>query len=509
MKRKRTFRVFLPVLCLITAIPIAAQKPMVRKSRFVGSHPDVMTFQALRPPDDLSVTAVSPTRVRLSWRNGSTAQEGVKIERRTGSNGIYTVISRVGISVSGFEDTQVNPGMTYFFRVAAYQGTSTSVYSNEVSVNPLAARPTPPGSLAAIPDPDTPDIGVRLNWQDKADNEDFFEIERKSAGGNYEKIGGRTENSNSYEDHSARANMTYWYRVRAGNGVGMSEYSNEAMVATLAPRPVMPTNLTGDVISPFQVDLHWQDNSDNEEGFMIKRRQGEGEYSQVAVTNADATSYSDRGLTSNTVYYYQVIAFNGNGNSPCSNVEYSSTIQSYPIHLTQNGFYYNQVNLLWDNPNNLNKGGWSIERMSAGSQYAEIANPDNTGRSYYDKGVTPMVTYTYRVKFQLPDGIFHYSNKVTVTTPDTPPAGLEFIGIAQVSSDEVQIKWRDDSDNEEGIIIERAEVGVLRHEIARVPSNTTTYSDKPVVKNMTYQYTVRAFNGGGTSTPFCAGITVR
>lgn len=84
--------------------------------------------------------------------------------------------------------------------------------------------------------------------------------------------------------------------------------------------PSTPSNLTAQAVFPSQINLTWQDNSNNENGFKIERKTGAtGTYSQIATVSANVSSYSNTGLTANTTYYYRVRAYNTAGNSSYSN----------------------------------------------------------------------------------------------------------------------------------------------------------------------------------------------
>ncbi|MDQ7054057.1 MAG: fibronectin type III domain-containing protein [candidate division KSB1 bacterium] len=69
-------------------------------------------------------------------------------------------------------------------------------------------------------------------------------------------------------------NSTYTYRVRAFNADGNSGYSNEASATTQSQPnpPAAPSNLTATAVSTSQIDLSWTDNSNNEDGFKIERK---------------------------------------------------------------------------------------------------------------------------------------------------------------------------------------------------------------------------------------------
>lgn len=93
--------------------------------------------------------------------------------------------------------------------------------------------------------------------------------------------------------------------------------------------PSAPSGLTATAISKTQINLSWNDNSDNETGFMIERKTGDsGSYELIGTTNSDISVYSDTGLTQNTRYYYRVKAYNEIGESAYSNEAKATTKKS-------------------------------------------------------------------------------------------------------------------------------------------------------------------------------------
>ena len=79
--------------------------------------------------------------------------------------------------------------------------------------------------------------------------------------------------------------------------------------------PLAPTDLSGSVVSPSQINLLWTDNSSNETGFKIERRTETSTYTIVGTVNQDLQTFSDSGLNQNTTYTYRVCAYNSVGNS--------------------------------------------------------------------------------------------------------------------------------------------------------------------------------------------------
>lgn len=87
-----------------------------------------------------------------------------------------------------------------------------------------------------------------------------------------------------------------------------------------------PSGLTATTNSSTQIDLAWTDNSPNEAGFKIERKTGSGgTWAQIATASANATSYSNTGLSANTTYFYRVRSYITEGDSNFSSEASDST----------------------------------------------------------------------------------------------------------------------------------------------------------------------------------------
>jgi hypothetical protein len=92
-----------------------------------------------------------------------------------------------------------------------------------------------------------------------------------------------------------------------------------AHVPTASGPPAAPTNLTVGIVAG-RVELNWNDNSSNEDGFAMERRtSGTATWTEVDRTAADVETYRDSGLLPDTTYFYRVRAFHGTDFSGYSN----------------------------------------------------------------------------------------------------------------------------------------------------------------------------------------------
>jgi hypothetical protein len=89
--------------------------------------------------------------------------------------------------------------------------------------------------------------------------------------------------------------------------------------------PAAPTSLGATAVSSSQIDLAWTDNAGDEDGFRVERSTDGSNFSQIATTAANVTSYADTGLAASTTYYYRVLAFNSSGDSAYSNTDQATT----------------------------------------------------------------------------------------------------------------------------------------------------------------------------------------
>jgi photosystem II stability/assembly factor-like uncharacterized protein len=78
------------------------------------------------------------------------------------------------------------------------------------------------------------------------------------------------------------------------------------------PVPAAPSALEGQVVSDTEIKLFWSDNSENETGFKIQRKTGNGLFTDIATVPSNTITYIDRGLNPKTNYQYRIYAFNSN-----------------------------------------------------------------------------------------------------------------------------------------------------------------------------------------------------
>ena len=153
--------------------------------------------------------------------------------------------------------------------------------------------------------------------------------------------------------------------------------------------PLAPSDLVAVAVSASEIDLSWDDNSDDEYGFYVERHNGDV-WERVGSALADSTSYQDGGLPASTTFRYRVLAFNGAGESDPSNEAEATTSRGISLSAsTRKTRAINYVDLTWTGAL-----GTSVEIRRDGQS---IATDENDGAYTDDLGKRPSPSYVYQV----------------------------------------------------------------------------------------------------------------
>ena len=136
-----------------------------------------------------------------------------------------------------------------------------------------------------------------------------------------------TANITTYSDTGLSAATAYSYRVRAFNAGGSSVYSNTSGATTLLFTPSSPSALKAIAVSSNRINLSWTDNAANETGFKIERSLDGVNFTVIATTAANVSTFADTRSTTYTQYTYRVSAYNAAGSSGYSNTASSALLQ--------------------------------------------------------------------------------------------------------------------------------------------------------------------------------------
>lgn len=185
-----------------------------------------------------------------------------------------------------------------------------------------------------------------------------------------------------------------------GGGALVPLYTGYRPSATTLP--VAPSNLAGQVLRYNQIVLDWQDNSDNEDGFVLQRKEGTGDFINLDIAFAGDTLYNDSTLNPSTQYTYRIAATNVVGQSAFSNEFTATTLQAPPPPAAPTGFSAQLVNGIYQftwNDNATTETGYRVERKALQDDsvfQARAVLPANA-TSFSDSLYLGSTDYEYRV----------------------------------------------------------------------------------------------------------------
>lgn len=295
-------------------------------------------------PAALVISGITKTGLKLSWTDNSSNESGFRIERSQSAEGSFTEIAATTASVTSFNDNNLTPGSTYYYRIRAYNSDGYSAYTSMVQATTIALQiPDTPGSLIASQINYT---WATLLWKDNSDNEKGFELERSGPGDLTTKtVISLSAGTTSYTDKELVMDGSYQYRIRAINDDGRSAWSNTINLVTpvLLP-PAAPTKLKSTKFTDKSISVRWDDNSDNEDAFIITRSLASDLNSSVDIElGPNDTTYTDTSLMASTTYLYTVKAVNIAGSSSNSNKNVATTLSQAELKRINTGLiaYYN------------------------------------------------------------------------------------------------------------------------------------------------------------------------
>ncbi len=357
-------------------------------------------------PENLLVTVVNESEIRLDWTDNVPDETGFKLLRCMGVGctpneplpDLITVDPE--LLLAQYTDTGLQTNATYRYRVWAYKDGSCPWESDFIEIDSNTVPPPPENLLATKVN----STQIDLSWDDRTAAETGFKIERCTGAECtvFEEIGTVPTDVTAYSDIiDVCENTQYNYRVKAYTAGWETLYSNESSAIT--DIKAAPSNLTATRVSEMRIDLSWTDNTIDETEFRVERCSGTGctAFEQIAVLDPNKTVFSDTGLLTDTDYTYQIRAYK---DADCSwltdysNTDTAVTTISDPAGLSATAVSTTQIDLAWTD-NTSSETAFRIQRCTYENcnDFTDLATLGKNETTYLDISACNSTSYTYRV----------------------------------------------------------------------------------------------------------------
>jgi len=487
-----------------------------------GVHWGAYSATAVRLVQPTAPTAVTvpvgpgtATSVALSWTapasSGGGTIAGYYIQVAT-DRGFTKVVQEYRPA----SNTQLVTGLTanvpYYFRIMANNGIHWGAYSATAA---RLLQPTAPTALTVPPGPSTA-TSLTLSWTAPANNGGapitgyFVQVATDSS---FTKIVQEYRpTSTTAAVTGLKADVPYYFRVMAANGVHWGAYS--ATAARLV-QPTPPTSLTLPATKgtdDSSVVLSWTAPADSGGGPIT------GYYVQVATDSGftkglkeyrpSTTTQTVTGLTPGVPSYFRVMAANG----VCwSGFSATAMRLAPPIKVTVPGgpSTATSVALSWTAPANNGGGtitGYSVQVATDANFTTVVQEYKPVGNTQTVTGLTPNVPYYFRVAATSGSQNGSFSATATRLIPPTAPLSLTVPAGASTDTT-VALSWKAPTDGGGGTItgyyVQVATDAGFTKVVQEYRPVSSTQLVTGLTANVPYYFRVMATNGvcwGGYST---------
>lgn len=166
-------------------------------------------------PTGLTATTISQSRIDLTWTDKATDETPYSLHRSSDGVTGWTEIAVLPAGSSSYQNSNLNCGTPYRYRVRAYRET-------DETYSPYSNGATATTDLCPLPAPTTLSVTavsssqIDLAWTDNAADETAYHVERSLKGtSDWMEITVLPRNSTSYSDTHLACGTEYHFRVRA------------------------------------------------------------------------------------------------------------------------------------------------------------------------------------------------------------------------------------------------------------------------------------------------------
>lgn len=191
-------------------------------------------------PSNLVAAPAGTSSIHLTWADNSTNEANFVLMQSSSSGGIFNKLITLPANTTSYTDLGLGSSATYYYKIQATNAGGNSAWSNEASATTASFPPTPPiapSNLAAVR---TGCNTIILNWSDNSTNETGFELRQSTTlNGSYSVIAALPANTTKFTNSGLKKGKKYFYKVKAVNSAGSSEWSNKANATTTCPATLL------------------------------------------------------------------------------------------------------------------------------------------------------------------------------------------------------------------------------------------------------------------------------
>ncbi len=428
-------------------------------------------------PTGLGSTSTGPTEIQLTW-NSADGAASYQLQRRT-NGGDWG--SPIDVSGTTYTDSDVTPSTTYDYEVRAVNASFTSEWSGVATVSTTAPTAPDAPALDAMASADK----ITLTWSAPASNgADItgYDLDVSDDGSDWSDLSTPAAGDTSAEHTNLGPGTMKYYRLRAMNSVGYSEWSTSAMDTVAAVVPGKPTLFTA--VSGTTVTLTWVAPAANGgaavTAYTIQvSTTGTGGWGSLATKAGDDASHDHTGLRAGDTRYYQIRASNSVGAGEWSDVASATIAGAAPLDretpdatsprnfrseaeqladAATAGTSTTSILLEWDAPTLLQTdtrtaSSYEIEQWNDATQaWESVTDDDDTNLTTTVSELKGVTKFYYRVRTVFDDASKGmWAEQTSATTVAVSPS-MPTLTATKMGTDKIVLTWSVPDDGGSDII---------------------------------------------------------
>jgi fibronectin type 3 domain-containing protein len=393
-----------------------------------------VTFRGSADPSDVdaAVLATAGEDVVFEWRDaqgdlssysvtGPSGPVWVELIQSQGQfSGYYSTDGSTWVQIGQSETVNMATDTRAGLAVSAQNNSflNTAVISNVQFTGANDGTGGGPGPTGEVPNTPTDfsysvtsPIAINLTWSDNDPTVDQYVLYEQVDGGNWQQTDTFPVGQSSYPIGNLNPDSDYNFELVAENSAGSSGFTE---LEVQLPPPTAPSALQVTSTSNSAVSLQWT-TSIGADDYEVQRSVDDDIWTTIASSTNDSNTYTDSTVDDGTTYYYQVIAFNDNGDSLPSNVVSTTTNLNAPTGLSATAVSADTISLQWTN-NSDGDQGFEIQDQIAGGDFTDIATAPMNAENFTVTGLNQQTSYTFRIAATGSSSPSGWSNTAGATT---------------------------------------------------------------------------------------------
>ncbi|MDI6641453.1 MAG: fibronectin type III domain-containing protein, partial [Elusimicrobiota bacterium] len=451
-------------------------------------------------PSNFVGTALSSTTIKWTWNDNSDNEDGFEIH--TSTHGVLVSSNTLTAGTTEYLQQLLSPNTSsYYHHIHAVNQLGESNQAN--------ASPYPVWTLANMP----MDLTISQVWSSS-----MSLTWNENSNPNWTKYGLSKSTDNFIANistfiiltdnltdtttvaYSLSLNTTYWFRCWAYNE---QEIQTDYIVSLATPTLANPPG-TGPItdVSSVTIRANWTANSNPDGTQYNVEISSISEGGSILNNSGWITSLNNLfdSLTPNVTYWIRVKARNhANRETSYVNLGSTHTRCSVPVGLNFVEVSTDSIEISWQNNGNSDSTIYELEASTGiDNDYGVIYT--GAGLSYTHSGLTPNVTYYYRVRARNLDGVYsNYTASIDTHTLCNTPGDISFTSVLET---QIDLTWQTNNNSASTVytLESSSETNTNYKQIYQGTNNS--YSHTSLAPNVTYYYRVYATNLDGVNSGY-------